>query len=57
MGYQSEAELEKLLIEQLAKQGYAKVKIDNQNDLRANLREMLSIFNEEKLGYKELTDK
>lgn len=57
MGYQSEAELEKLLIEQLARQGYSKVKIDNEDDLRANLREMLSIFNEEKLGYKELTDK
>lgn len=57
MGYQSEAELEKLLIEQLTKQGYAKVKIDDQDDLRANLKEMLSIFNEEKLGYKELTDK
>jgi type I restriction enzyme R subunit len=57
MGYQSEAELEKLLIEQLVKQGYAKVKIDNEDNLRANLREMLSIFNEEKLGYEELTDK
>lgn len=57
MGYQSEAELEKLLIGQLIKQGYSKVKIDNEDDLRANLREMLSIFNEEKLGYKELTDK
>lgn len=57
MGYQSEAELEKLLIEQLVRQGYSKVKIDNEDDLRANLREMLSIFNEEKLGYKELTDK
>ncbi len=57
MGYQSEAELEKLLIEQLSKQGYSKVKIDNEDDLRANLREILSIFNEEKLGYKELTDK
>lgn len=57
MGYQSEAELEKLLIEQLVRQGYSKVKIDNENDLRVNLREMLSIFNEEKLGYKELTDK
>lgn len=57
MGYQSEAELEKLLIEQLIKQGYSKVKMDNEDDLRANLREMLSIFNEEKLGYKELTDK
>lgn len=57
MGYQSEAELEKLLIEQLVRQGYSKVKIDNEDDLRANLREMLSIFNEEKLGYTELTDK
>jgi type I restriction enzyme R subunit len=57
MGYQSEAELEKLLIEQLEKQGYSKVKIYNEDDLRANLREMLSLFNEEKLEYKELTDK
>lgn len=57
MGYQSEAELEKLLIEQLVRQGYSKVKIDNEDDLRANLREMLSIFNEEKLGYTELTHK
>ncbi|CAI3721722.1 type I restriction endonuclease subunit R [Clostridium neonatale] len=57
MGYQSEAELERLLIEQLVNQGYTKVKIDNEDDLRANLREMLSIFNYEKLGYKELTDK
>lgn len=57
MGYQSEAELERLLIEQLVNQGYTKVKIDNEDDLRANLRQMLFIFNDEKLQYKELTDK
>ena len=57
MGYQSEAELERLLIEQLVRQGFTKVKINNEDDLRNNLREMLSIFNEEKLQYKELTDK
>ena len=57
MGYQSEAELERLLIEQLVNQGYAKVKIDNEDDLRENLRQMLSIFNDEKLQYKELTHK
>lgn len=57
MGYQSEAELERLLIDQIVNQGYSKIKIDNEDDLRANLREMLSIFNDEKLGYKALTDK
>lgn len=57
MGYQREAELEKLLIQQLVKQGYEEVKIPDYDTLIANFREQLNAFNREKLAGNSLTDK
>lgn len=57
MGYQSEAELEKLLMKQLEKQQYTPVKISNEEDLIRNFREQLNIFNEKKLNGTSFTDK
>ncbi|MGL4740190.1 MAG: type I restriction endonuclease subunit R [Sarcina sp.] len=57
MTYQSEQELEELLIVQLQKQGYSRVNILNEDDLKVNFREQLNIFNAEKLEGSKLTDK
>ena len=57
MTYQSESELEERLILQLTKQGYEKVKINNEDDLNKNFKEVLSKFNEKKLNGNPLTDK
>ncbi len=57
MTYQSENELEERLILQLTKQGYEKVKINNEDDLNKNFKEVLSKFNEKKLNGIPLTDK
>ncbi|MDO5040037.1 type I restriction endonuclease subunit R [Clostridium sp.] len=57
MTYQSESELEERLILQLTKQGYEKVKINNEEDLNRNFKEILSKFNEKKLNGVPLTDK
>ena len=39
MSYQSEKELEEELIQQLIKQGYSRIRINNEDDLKKNLRE------------------
>lgn len=57
MTYQSEHELEEQLIFQLVKQGYEKVKIDDEVKLKDNFRNMISKFNEKKLNGVPLTDK
>lgn len=57
MTYQSEYELEEQLIEQLVKQGYEKVKIDDEDMLKENFREMIFKHNKEKLNNVPLTDK
>lgn len=57
MGYQSEAKLEKLLVEQLVKQEYKQVTIANEEDLVNNFREQLNKHNEKKLQGVPLTDK
>lgn len=57
MTYQSEYELEKLLIKQLETQGYTKVSINNEEDLKANFRNMLFEYNKEKLNNIPFTDK
>ncbi|MGL4742076.1 MAG: type I restriction endonuclease subunit R [Sarcina sp.] len=57
MTYQSEQELEELLIAQLQKQGYSKVTIPDEDSLKANFRIQLNSFNEGKLQGGELTDK
>lgn len=41
MAYQSEAELENLLIEQLKNQGYESANIQNYEELEANLKSNL----------------
>lgn len=57
MGYQSEAQLEKLLVEQLIKQDYKKIKIANEVDLVNNFRVQLNKHNEKKLQGTPVTDK
>ena len=57
MTYQSEYKLEELLIQQLETQGYSKVSIKDENDLKANFRKMLFEYNKEKLNNIPFTDK
>ena len=57
MTYQSEHELEELLIRQLVAQGYDRVGIRDEEDLKANFRVKLFEFNKDKLNGKPLTDK
>jgi type I restriction enzyme R subunit len=57
MGYQSEAQLEKLLVEQLIKQEYKEIKIANEEDLVNNFRVQLNKHNEKKLQGTSFTDK
>ena len=57
MGYQSEAELEKQLINQLEGQGYERVEIPDYDALLSNFRTQFGEFNKAKLGNKSLSDK
>lgn len=57
MTYQSEHELEELLINQLVEQGYAIVNIPDEAALEKNFRETLFEFNRKKLGGAAFTDK
>ena len=57
MTYQTEQELEQLLIKQLQDQGYSRVKIEDEEQLKANFRKQLNLFNKNKLNGLELTDK
>jgi type I restriction enzyme R subunit len=56
MSYQSEAQLEKNMVNQLINLGYEPVKIDNYDALVANFREQVNRFNEKKLEGQPLTD-
>ncbi len=56
MAYQSEAQLENLLIEQLNKQGYSIANIPTYDDLENNFKIQFEIFNKAKLDA-PLTDK
>lgn len=56
MAYQSEAELENLLIEQLKDQGYTSVSINDYTELEENFKKQFSVFNASKLD-KPLSDK
>lgn len=56
MGYQSEAQLEKKVIEQLVRQGYERVKIPDEATLIRNLRSQINRFNNKKLEGNPLTD-
>lgn len=57
MGYQSEAPLEKHLVEQLQTQGYEDVQLSDYTAILANFRKQLNKFNEKKLKGQPLTDK
>ena len=57
MTYQSEAQLEKLLIEDLVNRHYEQITIPDLVALETNFRVQLNKFNEDKLDGKELSDK
>lgn len=57
MAYQSEAELEQQLIEQLKNQNYHIVSLPDYDALLANFREQFEIFNASKLNGKSLSPK
>ncbi|HHD2754052.1 TPA: type I restriction endonuclease subunit R [Clostridium perfringens] len=57
MTYQSEHELEELLINQLVEQGYTRVTIPDEAALESNFRNVLFEFNKDKLEGVAFTDK
>lgn len=57
MAYQSEAQLEKLLIEDLAKRDFNEVKIESLEALEENFRKEINAFNMDKLDGKKLSNK
>jgi type I restriction enzyme R subunit len=57
MAYQSEAQLEQLLIDDLVKRNYEQVTLPDLASLELNFRKQLNQFNLDKLENKELSDK
>ncbi|MEG1411219.1 MAG: type I restriction endonuclease subunit R [Terrisporobacter sp.] len=57
MSYQSEAELESNLLKQLENQGFNRVNISDEDDLRNNFRNELFEHNKSKLNNEPFTDK
>lgn len=57
MTYQTEQELEELLIKQLISQGYDQVFIKDEEDLKSNFRKVLFEYNRERLKDIPFTDK
>lgn len=57
MTYQSEYELEEQMIKQLKLQGYSKISIKDEENLKANFRDILFKYNKEKLNNIPFTDK
>ena len=57
MTYQTEQELEELLIKQLISQGYNQVSIKDEEDLKSNFRKVLFEYNRERLKDIPFTDK
>lgn len=57
MAYQSEAQLEENLIKQLVNQGFNRVKISDEEELKNNFRNELFEHNKAKLNNKPFTDK
>ena len=56
-GYESEARLENRMIDQLVKQGYEKVQIDDVESLEKNFREQINKHNKIELKGRDLSDK
>ena len=57
MSYQSEAQLEQNLIKQLVNQGFNRVTISNEDELKGNFRRELFEHNKSKLNNEPFTDK
>ena len=57
MSYQSEAQLEENLIKQLVNQGFSRVTISNEDELKDNFRRELFEHNKSKLNNEPFTDK
>ncbi|MBP3929676.1 MAG: restriction endonuclease subunit R, partial [Peptostreptococcaceae bacterium] len=57
MSYQSEAQLEETLIKQLVDQGFNRVSISDEEQLKTNFRNELFEYNKAKLDNKPFTDK
>jgi type I restriction enzyme R subunit len=57
LAYQSEAQLEELLVQKLERQGYSRIKINNETELLDNFKEQFSRINKENLSGTTLTDK
>ena len=55
--YESEFKLENRMIEQLIKQGYQYIKINNVTELERNFREQVNLHNRKELNFKDLSDK
>ena len=55
--YESESRLEDRMIEQLKKQGYQYVEINDVEELERNFREQINILNKSELKSKDLSDK
>jgi type I restriction enzyme R subunit len=55
MGYQSEAQLENQLVEQLSSQKYDRVSITDEKALKENFKQQFSLFNADKLSDEPLT--
>ena len=56
MGYQSEAELENHLIAKLHSLEFEPVVINDYDELLANFRQQMNVFNKDKLNGTDLTD-
>lgn len=55
--YESESKLENRLIDQLRKQGYTYIEINDVDSLEKNFREQINIHNRAELKFKDLSDK
>ena len=55
--YESESKLEDRMIDQLKKQGYQYVEINDVNELEKNFREQVNLHNRGELNFKDLSDK
>ena len=55
--YESESKLEERMIEQLKKQGYQYVQLNDVNDIEKNFREQVNFHNRGELNFKDLSDK
>lgn len=55
--YESESKLENRMLEQLRKQGYQYIKINDVIELERNFREQVNLHNRGELNFKDLSDK